>query len=218
MQPDLPDPVVPAIVLIELLAQTGGLAAASAGEPDAGTLAMLRVAAIGPFKFPGGARPNQTLEARARDDVRAQGAPDATVGLLREADARYRGQSFELTLSCNEYPRAIATAFHDAHERRYGYAARDEVVELVNVRAIATAALGADEHESSDIAPTPKTGATRGLYLDGAYREVPLYARQALSNDRAIPGPALIEQYDAITYVAPGWQARVCGTELELTR
>jgi N-methylhydantoinase A len=158
------------------------------------------------------------LEARARDDVRAQGAPDATVGLLREADARYRGQSFELTLSCNEYPRAIATAFHDAHERRYGYAARDEVVELVNVRAIATAALGADEHESSDIAPTPKTGATRGLYLDGAYREVPLYARQALSNDRAIPGPALIEQYDAITYVAPGWQARVCGTELELTR
>lgn len=58
------DPVVPAIVLIELLAQTGGLAAASGGERSGS--AMLRVAAIGPFKFPSGARPHQLLDARAR--------------------------------------------------------------------------------------------------------------------------------------------------------
>jgi 3-hydroxyacyl-[acyl-carrier-protein] dehydratase len=58
------DPVVPAIVLIELLAQTGGLAAASGGERSGS--AMLRVAAVGPFKFPGGARPHQLLDARAR--------------------------------------------------------------------------------------------------------------------------------------------------------
>ena len=56
------DPVVPAIVLIELLAQTGGLAAAADIEaPQA-----LRVAAFGPFRFPAGARPNQLLEAHAR--------------------------------------------------------------------------------------------------------------------------------------------------------
>src|SRR5579862_9557735 len=53
------DPVVPAIVLIELLAQTGGVAAAGAGDDP-----VLRVAAVGPFKFPGGARPHQLLEAR----------------------------------------------------------------------------------------------------------------------------------------------------------
>ena len=57
------DPVVPAFVLIELLAQTGGLAAASGSTEST---ARLRVAAFGPFKFPGGARPNQRLEARAR--------------------------------------------------------------------------------------------------------------------------------------------------------
>lgn len=59
------DPVVPAVVLIELLAQTGGLAAASGrdGHTDG---RMLRVAAVGPFKFPGGARPHQVLDARAR--------------------------------------------------------------------------------------------------------------------------------------------------------
>jgi len=58
------DPVVPAIVLIELLAQAGGIAAATHDGATAGR--GLRVAAIGPFKFPNSARPNQLLDARAR--------------------------------------------------------------------------------------------------------------------------------------------------------
>jgi len=57
-------PVVPAIILIEMLAQTGGIAAASA-DP-ASTILGLRVAAIGPFKFPAAAGPGAVLEARAR--------------------------------------------------------------------------------------------------------------------------------------------------------
>lgn len=55
-------PVVPAIVLVELLAQTGGIAASST---DSAT-ANLRVAAFGPFKFPAAARPGAILEADAR--------------------------------------------------------------------------------------------------------------------------------------------------------
>jgi 3-hydroxyacyl-[acyl-carrier-protein] dehydratase len=57
-------PVVPAIILVELLAQTGGLAAAS-GEPEAGSF-QLRVAAIDAFKFPAAAGPGMMLEATAR--------------------------------------------------------------------------------------------------------------------------------------------------------
>jgi 3-hydroxyacyl-[acyl-carrier-protein] dehydratase len=58
------DPVVPAIVLVELLAQTGGFAACSA--PGGATARTLRVAAFSAFKFPGGARPGAVLEAEAR--------------------------------------------------------------------------------------------------------------------------------------------------------
>jgi 3-hydroxyacyl-[acyl-carrier-protein] dehydratase len=59
-------PVIPAIALVELLAQTGGLAA---GAPKPGVEPrplQLRVAALGPFKFPAGAGPGVTLEATAR--------------------------------------------------------------------------------------------------------------------------------------------------------
>jgi 3-hydroxyacyl-[acyl-carrier-protein] dehydratase len=59
-------PVVPAIVLVELLAQTGGLAAAAPADGEAPAPIQLRVAALGPFKFPGGASSGAVLEATAR--------------------------------------------------------------------------------------------------------------------------------------------------------
>lgn len=60
------EPVVPAIILVEMLAQIGGLAAAApSGGAAAGPL-RLRVAGLGPFKFPEAARPGAWLEARAR--------------------------------------------------------------------------------------------------------------------------------------------------------
>src|SRR5216684_7201744 len=61
------DPVVPAIVLIELLAQTGGIAASAGRLESAGGVELagkgLRVAAFGGFKFPSAARPHALLEA-----------------------------------------------------------------------------------------------------------------------------------------------------------
>lgn len=60
-------PVVPAIILVELLAQTGGLAIGStAAAGGAETVLALRVAAFGGFKFPRAAGPDMTLEAVAR--------------------------------------------------------------------------------------------------------------------------------------------------------
>jgi len=48
-----------------------------------------------------------------------------------EADLRYRGQSFELTVPLQP---DLAAAFHRAHEERYGYADEAREIELVAVR------------------------------------------------------------------------------------
>lgn len=59
-------PIVPAIILIEMIAQTGGIAAAASESETNTARRQLRVAAIGSFKFPAAARPGVTLKATAR--------------------------------------------------------------------------------------------------------------------------------------------------------
>ena len=59
-------PIVPAVILVELLAQTGGVAIAATPAGVPGERTQLRVAAIGPIKFPAAALPGAVLEVRAR--------------------------------------------------------------------------------------------------------------------------------------------------------
>ena len=68
------------------------------------------------------------------DTVRSYVVPLHDAGDLPahgEADLRYRGQSFELTLPLED---DLAAAFHRAHEELYGFADRDREIELVAVR------------------------------------------------------------------------------------
>jgi N-methylhydantoinase A len=74
------------------------------------------------------------LADERRDAIRTVLAPLQDAGELPadgEADLRYRGQSFELTVPLGE---RLAERFHAAHEERYGYADRGRPIELVAVR------------------------------------------------------------------------------------
>jgi len=69
-----------------------------------------------------------------RDEVRSYVCPLEEAGELPpegEADLRYAGQSFELSVPIEP---DLAGAFHRAHEERYGYADPERAIELVAVR------------------------------------------------------------------------------------
>ena len=69
-----------------------------------------------------------------RDSVRSYLRPLAQVGELPadgEAELRYAGQSFELTVPLQD---DLGEAFHRAHEAQYGFAEPDREIELVAVR------------------------------------------------------------------------------------
>ena len=69
-----------------------------------------------------------------RDSVRSYLVPLVEAGELPpagEADLRYEGQSFELTVPLED---DLAETFHRAHAEQYGFAERERVVELVAVR------------------------------------------------------------------------------------
>ena len=74
------------------------------------------------------------LSDERRDHVRTYVCPLEAAGELPaegEADLRYAGQSFELTVPLGP---ELAGRFHRAHAERYGYADRERGLELVAVR------------------------------------------------------------------------------------
>jgi len=57
-------------------------------------------------------------------------------------------------------------------------------------------------------APANPTRSTR-VYLEGAWRDVPLYQREALLAGHSIEGPAVIAEYSATTWVPSECRAEI---------
>ncbi|WP_430504653.1 hydantoinase/oxoprolinase family protein [Haloparvum sp. PAK95] len=140
--------------------------------------------------------------AEARD-------PDAAV-VERQADLRYGGQSFELTVAVDDVfdPEAVAERFHDAHEATYGYR-MDDQVDLVNLRVTATTerAEPATAHTAGQGAEPDVREARFGA--DGDVYETAIYQRSALPVGHTIGGPAVVEGGQSTVVVPPAWDAEV---------
>ncbi len=154
-----------------------------------------------------------TSERRAHAALVEQGAHPATIRFRRECDARYRGQSFELTIEYDPFHGHIERRFHEAHRARYGYDVSDAIVEVVNARLTASASVALSTPTGTSRAPqrgSRKTGGAgheqkRALWLDGAFADVPVLQRERLAPAACVGGPAIVEAYDSTVYVAPGW-------------
>jgi N-methylhydantoinase A len=158
------------------------------------------------------------LEEEGRRALRAQGAREEALRFIREYDARYRGQSFELDVPHDVDAAAVASRFHRKHEQRYGYAVPEEDVELVNARLTAVAQLDPLPHAAESAQQAGAAPETRDVWIDGRYAATPVYQRTHLPTRTALEGPALIEQYDTCTYVPTGWHASEEGAMLVLER
>jgi N-methylhydantoinase A len=145
-------------------------------------------------------------EARGRRALVAQGVPSEAIGFRREYDARYAGQSFELTIAHDASHDAFAERFHASHRARYGYDARGERIELVNARLTAFGLLGAQgSFGITRAARPPRPPSHRRLWCGGAFVSTPVFARDALAAGVHVEGPAIVEEYDSGTYLAAGW-------------
>jgi N-methylhydantoinase A len=124
------------------------------------------------------------------------------------ADARYRGQGHELRVQLDDGAfdsAGVGAAFHAAHEQRYGYADSARPVEIVNLRIRLTSpSLVALPGTTARATTSP--GGTE-VVLDGAPAR--LFHRTGLAPGKAFPGPAVVVQDDATTFVPPGWRAHV---------
>jgi N-methylhydantoinase A len=149
-----------------------------------------------------------------------EGVAAAQRRLLRSVDLRYAGQSHELSLAVpsgtltSQAVAELHEQFHAAHARAYGYDAREDAVELVNVRL---AALGVSpkprlpELPRGDRDPTEALKGQRPVWFSetAGFAPCPVLDRTRLCWGNVVPGPAVIEELDATTLVHPGYQATV---------
>ena len=139
------------------------------------------------------------LERVARKELRG-------AELMRWADIRYAGQSYELTIPWRqENPGA---PFHREHERVYGYANPDRAIEIVTIRVRARRAADKPKALPRSRPRAQAEAASRRIYTDGHWREIPVYERQNLSR-MARRGPALVIDYGSTTLIPPGWKFSV---------
>jgi N-methylhydantoinase A len=153
---------------------------------------------------------DELLDEVATQARQALTATATDVRLL--VDVRYIGQAHETTIDIPTPLNwdSITTRFHEAHAQRNGFARRDDPIEIVTVRAEATApaALRWDDLP----APTPDGDANRGtieLCTPQGTVEAQLVRRAGLAEGAEIVGPAIVTEDHATTHLAADERAKV---------
>jgi N-methylhydantoinase A len=160
------------------------------------------------------------LQERAARSLDAEGFPRPAHRYLRSADLRYFGQAFEVRVPVPDGPvdsastEATVAAFHDAHQRLYGYAFRDDLtqqVEWVNLRITGIGPI--HRPTLSPLRPGSTAGPTgsRPACFDpsSGYVDTAIYRRADLGPGDQVEGPAVVEEYGATVPLHPGFGAEL---------
>jgi N-methylhydantoinase A len=151
---------------------------------------------------------NDAEEALKKDSV----SVDRT-GIELFIEMRYLEQSFVEHIEIDESDISLmkmAEAFSAAYEDRYGYCREKEMIEIVNLRLVATAAVRTPSSQTQrEPARHQAVKRQREVQFFGQKAQCPIFARIDLARDQVIQGPAIIEEYASTTALFPDWQLRV---------
>jgi N-methylhydantoinase A len=170
----------------------------------------------------------QKVFAELTEDAHAQLARD---GVSKEgaefkyyADLRYVGQEHALQIPLRDASMLsgdtaeVREAFHVEHDQRYGQAAKEEKLEVVNLRLVLTAARAdtiAEEWMTQDWTPTDNAAETSRdvIFTDS---DKPLKTRilwrPSLPAGFSFTGPAVIEEPNSTILIHPGDKVTVTKT------
>lgn len=160
------------------------------------------------------------LRAKAEEQVRSNSSEAASAQYRVFAECRYVGQGFELRAEVPEgrfdktSAEVVIDNFYNVHKQAYGHAFRDQIVEVITLRLIATVPVdsltlplleqrGKTNPEDAWMYTRPTT------FDDGSTVPTPRYDRNKLLADDVIVGPGLILQHNSTTVVPPGFSAQV---------
>ena len=147
----------------------------------------------------------QQLEEQGSQELQAEGVDAQDLQFQTFVEMCYRGQSSVLQVIWRDDPAERESAFHAAHEQRFGHRL-GLPVQQVNLRVQVLA----NSHTPDSPALTAEAGKPSGhAQLPGIDTPVALFQRESLGAGQRLEGPALIAEAVGTTWLAPGWQATV---------
>ena len=151
----------------------------------------------------------EALDAQCRADLAEQGAQAEAMVTRLSALLRYRGTDTVLTVPVSTAA-AMAAEFEAAHQRQYGFVAREKVI-VFDTLIVEVSAGGAriEEAHAAPLGVPPTPAAQTRFYSGTDWHEAPLYDIASLGPGHEIEGPAIITEPTGTIVVEPGWSASV---------
>ena len=163
------------------------------------------------------------METEGRRILRGAEVPDDAVRIRRTAEMHYTGQGHEVEV---EVPQgaldasslgAITANFESAYRALYSRIPMGVPIEALNWRVVVSGPVpditvsGARPGTTAPGATKPTPKGTRKAYFPEARGcvDTPVYDRYALTPGAALAGPAIIEERESTTVVAPGARVSV---------
>jgi N-methylhydantoinase A len=159
------------------------------------------------------------MEAEAEAELAGQGFGRDAMTLIRLADLKVAGQTYELSLPLPETGpltdaglELLLEGFARLYRERYAFFFDGEPIEIVNLRL---AALGQNPDVTLPIFaagydPATAWKSARPVYFENiGYTDTAVYERTLLRPGMVVTGPAIIEEQTSSTLVPPGTVAKV---------
>lgn len=157
------------------------------------------------------------LRSKAAQSLDADGIEASRQSVVYQADVRYTGQAFQLSISFTQEELAekglglLVEKFDKEHTQLFTFAL-EEGHEIVMVRAVVTA-----QHATL---PQQKASGSAGsveqaklsdtsIYYEGQNYDAVIYAREKLQAGAEVNGPAIIAEMDSTTLLLPEHTAKV---------
>ena len=149
------------------------------------------------------------LTEQARAEVLDQGIASDQISYVHKAHLRYEGTDSALLVDIGPAD-AMRTEFEAAHQQRFGFIAPER---SLFIEALSVEVIGLTETEIDPISDLPqKTGPATALndvemYVNGAWRKIPLYDRDQMRPGQDVTGPAIIVETTGTIVIEDGWRA-----------